>query len=308
MIISFLAPKGGVGSSTLAILTAACQSGGQKVLLIDAAEDPSIDLYTSTENSVVEPYFEGFGQSAGPVRGIENLRLAQVAPDEMPDLAVLKNRLELDQIAEAVIDWGAPTSQALNRAVALSDRLIVVLTQDNTVLRAADRLLGTVRNTGAAVGFIINQWEDRAVQELGDREEIFSLLEDDYYGSLSYDHSLRFVLNQGKPLEVSGLITGEIQEICAKIYQIPAPEVAGADEDVPQEDGSAESTPRDDLPGEAPRDGDLTTDSAPANAPVAVAETLDGLLPEATVTSPDQPTERESVLSRIRSFFRGEKG
>ena len=278
MIISYLAPKGGVGSSTLALLTAVQQATDRSVLLIDAADDPSMDLYTSTENSVPQTSFEELSRTRSAVRDIDRLILVRLEPAAIPDRIGLENWLEEEGISEVVIDWSALTDESLIRAITISDKLIVVLTQDNSVLRAADRLLGTIRSGGGQAGFIINQWEDRDVRELGDRAEIFDLIEEDYYGSLSFDHELRFAMNRGKPLEVSSKIAAEIQEICAKIYQIP-------DFD---DDPAAEEDP-------------LCVDQA-------VSEVPDEPSPEEHPTALEQLPQREGVIARIRSFFRSGRG
>ncbi|MFZ2257714.1 MAG: hypothetical protein WAV55_06190 [Clostridiaceae bacterium] len=230
MIISFLAPRGGVGSSTLAVLTASHRALTQRILLIDAAPDYSIDLYTSTENSVPNYYSETHQLSDESVRGMDNCWVARIDPDRPLHLEEFGAWLQTDRISDVIIDFGVASNKALELALAISDKLIVVLTQDNPVLRASDHLLGKIRSTRGDAGFIINQWEARDISELGDQEEIFSLLEEDCVGVVSYDHNLRFLMNQGKPLEVPHHVAAEIQGICDKIYQGSNPPEEGTSE------------------------------------------------------------------------------
>lgn len=297
MIISILAPKGGVGSSTLAVLTAVCKAQTARVLVIDAAPDPSLDLYTSTENQVAEAFNGRLSDSALPVRDQSDLWTARVEAALLPDKRALSEQLLEGGYSEVIIDFGVVSPEDLPKVIQISDEILVVLTQDNQVLRRADHLLAQIRRQGGRAGFIISRLETRDNRELGDADEIYGLLEEDCYGSVRYEHSLRYIMNQGKPTEVSLELAHEIQAVCDKIYHVPVTRGDEYMEEEPDEE-------QDELKGETLS---LTTGQAAFTEESQGSDSLAPLSPE-SLDGSGEALEQKGIFDRIRSFLKIGKG
>lgn len=218
MIIFFTSAKGGVGSSTLSALLAKERSSAGRVVLVDAARDPSLDLYTSSEHLVQEPYSGSLSGSAIPLDEAQRLCLVRLEPDKLSQVS-LEEELSSGLFSDFIFDLGQPDETALGflQQMGPEGEVLVVLTQDNEVLRAADRLLGSLRNLGIDARFIVNKMEERDAQELADLDEIFSLLEEDYLGFVRYDHSLRYEMNRGKLEEVASGIRVNVAALNDKL-------------------------------------------------------------------------------------------
>lgn len=277
MIISFLAPTGGVGSTTLAVLAASFRAAGGRVLLVDGAPDPAVDLYTSTENSLPETQGGRLTQGAVPVRWTGGLSCVRRSISALPGKEALLAELFAGGYTDCILDAGVTDPFELETVLALSDKVVVVLTQDNAILRASDRLLGEIRALGGRAGFLINKWEARDPAELGDTEEIFDLIEEDYYGSVSLEPGLRYLMNQGRPEQA---LADRLPELKALWEQLKATiESEDEPEDVPDDEPETQAGLSDGAAGES------TPTPAGEEAPV-----------------------RDGVLQRIRSFFRIGKG
>lgn len=211
MIISIAAPKGGVGSSTFALLLTQERAKLSKTLLVDLSSDPALDLYSGTAH-IVPPEFNGnLKECSVELQGMGDTNLVRVSPDQLAllNLTEKANKKDLDM----VLDVGRPNEQIIGFLAKEKIPLILVLTQDNAVLRAGDELLGQLRHAGVESGFIISKKEVFDPSELADLDEIFDLIEEDFYGSISWDSDLRIHMNQGKPEQVSQEIKEEVQKI-----------------------------------------------------------------------------------------------
>lgn len=220
MIISILAPKGGVGSSTLAVLLARARARSEKVLLVDAAGDRSLDLYTDTAHLLSGSYAGSIDDSAVTCRDLENLQVLRVEPGDGSLWPVLADELRSLEGTDVILDHGS-AGEGEVAPLSFSDRTIVVLTQDNQVLRAADRLMGELRKQGREAAFIINMREDRDPTQLGGLEEIFDLFEEDHLGSISFQHGVRFAVNTGFTEALPEKTLQEAAELAAGIFGLP---------------------------------------------------------------------------------------
>lgn len=209
MILCIASPKGGVGSSSFAVLLAREWASAAPVVLIDAAADPSVDLYTATEQLLTVPYQGDLAASRLDLDEPAGLSLVRIETADLMKAALPDE--------DCIIDLGVPGQAALDFLKARDARLILVLTQDNAVLRAADKLLGRCRDEGIRCGFVIDQLEDREPSELADLDEIFGLLEEDFYGPVSLDHDLRILFNQGRFLQAPEPIREQVRVIAASL-------------------------------------------------------------------------------------------
>lgn len=215
MIISIAAPKGGVGSSTFALLLTQERAKFFKTLLIDLSTDPVLDLYSGTDH-IVPPEFNGnLNECSVELQGVGNVKLARVRPDQLALLNLTEEANKKD--LEIIMDVGRPNEKTIEFLAKEKIPLILVLTQDNGVLRAGDELLGQLRDAGVESSFIISKKEDLDPSELADLNEIFDLIEEDYFGTISWDSDLRIHMNQGKPDQVSNQIKEEIGKINKKL-------------------------------------------------------------------------------------------
>lgn len=191
MILALISPKGGVGSSTLSVMLAGAWQA--PLFLVDAAVDPALDLYTGTEHLLPEPYNGDLAASAMELENLPGIALVRIEPELLPVLAG-----ELPSDTDVLIDLGMPGPEAMNFLSTTAAQSVVVLTQDNQVLRAADALLGKLHHSGIRAGFILNRFEAKDTDELADLDEIFGLFEEDFYGAIDQTDSLRILLNQGR--------------------------------------------------------------------------------------------------------------
>lgn len=228
MILSILAPKGGVGSSTTAVLLARAKAQSGKVLLVDAAEDPSLDLYTGTAQLVSESFTGSIPEAEVFARDSSTLSVLRLEPGNDEHWKSLEEALLLLQDTDVILDLGVPGNEAV-RMISFSDEVTVVLTQDNQVLRAADLLLGDLRKEGLEASFIVNMLEDKDPAILGGLEDIFELIEEDHLGSVRFHHDLRYTMNTGSFQSLSGEILQEFDELAARIFGT----AVVSDEDVP---------------------------------------------------------------------------
>lgn len=229
MILTLISPKGGVGASTVALMLA--RAWQAPLILVDAAADPALDLYTGTEHHLQEPYSGSLTASAWELETSPGLSLVRVEPEQLPALAA-----ELPTGTDVLIDLGVAGPEGLAFLNATSARVLVVLTQDNQVLRAADALLGRLRQSGIRAGFILNRFEARDVNELADLDEIFGLIEEDFYGSIDQADGLRILLNQGRGEAIPTELMDQARTIRDRICQ-------GTEEPIAAPDASAAAPP-----------------------------------------------------------------
>lgn len=211
MNIAIAAPRGGVGSSTFAVLLARHWGGRSDTLLLDGAPDPSLDLYTGTSHQILPDFNGNLSECLIPLEDMGRTKLAVIDPSQLIrlDLSTQKKPSGSDLI----IDVGTPDDEVIAFLAANEIPVILVLTQDNTVLRAADSLLGTLRRSGVRCGFVVSFHEDRNPQELADLDELFSLLEEDFYGVIPLSADLRIQMNQGKPGEAARNVWAAVRTI-----------------------------------------------------------------------------------------------
>lgn len=215
MIISIAAPKGGVGSSSFALLLTRERGKVSNTVLVDMSADPALDLYSGTAH-ILAPEFNGsLHECSVELQGTANAKRARLRPDQLSLLNLAEEGKEND--SDFILDLGRPSEETISFLAKEKIPLILVLTQDNSVLRAGDELLGQLRNAGVDSSFIISMQDERDPLELADLDEIFGLIEEDFYGSISWQPELRIYMNQGKPELVSQKIQEEIEKINQKL-------------------------------------------------------------------------------------------
>ncbi|UUM13177.1 hypothetical protein NQU17_06370 [Clostridiaceae bacterium HFYG-1003] len=222
MNISILAPKGGVGSSTLAVLLANVRSLYRPMILVDAAPDPSLDIYTATDHLMPESA-ENLTEQA--VAWAENCRRIRLEAEEIQ--AQLPPFLGIEH-QDLIIDWGVPTEDAIHFLAGNPMEVIVVLTQDNQVLRSADRLLGRLRQAGIRCRFVISHLQEADAADLADLDEVFDLVEEDYLGAIPWNPALRIQMNRGNLAELDQSVQTNLEQINERIEE----QAADSDEDV----------------------------------------------------------------------------
>lgn len=217
MIISMLAPKGGVGSSTLAVLMARARARTGNVLLVDAAGDRSLDLYTGTAHLIAGPYAGSIAETAVVCRPLDSLRLIRLETSKGSQWEALTEELKGLPDTDVILDHGSWEGADVAPLTA-SDKVLVVLTQDSQVLRAADRLVGELRDLGIQPALIVNMLEEKDPSELGSLEEIYDLFEEDHVGSFGFQHELRFAVNTGSMEAVPKETLEEAAALTEKIF------------------------------------------------------------------------------------------
>lgn len=274
MVITFLAPKGGVGSSTMAALAAWEVSLREKVLLVDAASDPSLDIFTDTAHLVSAPFTGSIQDVSVVPRERENLQILRFPPDA--NFEKLASEFAKLQDTWVILDAGVPNDSNLREILKFSQWNVVVLNQDNQVLRSADDLLGRIRRMGGRAVLFINRQEARPPSELGDMDEIYSLFEEDCLGILANEPKIRILTNTGKLDQLPEKAREEIQAFLDRIR--------GEAEDTrtrPMADNTNEMSP-------------LSEEGDPSSDPTPMAETA----------SSDE-VKSHSVLEGIRAFLHG---
>lgn len=222
MINSILSAGGGAGGTTTGILLAEqiIRKGG-KCLTVDARSIRKADICLSLENLILGVY-EGRGEISGYIYG-ENDSLPHYLAvdgdvlngDISSETAFRESLEELKNQYDEVILFA--DEDLILRSPEWADRIIVVLTQDQAVLRTADKIITDLKNAGAdeeKIFIIINKWENTPEGSdtafLSGEEDIYSLFEEEVLGRIPFNQSLRLFSDSGKrefiPPEVAGYI------------------------------------------------------------------------------------------------------
>lgn len=217
MIVSIVAPKEGVGSSTLAVILARSRARMGKVLLVDAARDRSLDLYTNTAHLLSSAYSGSIADSRVDCRDLEHLMVLRLEPDDEFLHRIFAEEAGILEDTDVIVDHGSPR-EGDEALLSKSDQILLVLTQDNQVLRAADRLLGELRNKGLEASFIINMFQDKDPAFLAGQDEIFDLFEEEYMGSVSFHSEIRIAVNTGFTKALPENSQSEGRELAEKIF------------------------------------------------------------------------------------------
>ncbi|PKK40253.1 hypothetical protein ABB02_00464 [Clostridiaceae bacterium JG1575] len=209
MIVCIYSAKEGVGGSTLAVLLAALRAASHPTILLDAGEMPSHDIYTKQDQKI-RPDFQGDPGTLTTPRGFSKLRTGRVAPTKESLELILPFLLQERSKEEWIFLDGAPDfwRPALQAQQGLP--ALVVISQDNTVLRSADRLLGEFHRSGRSATLIINQWEETSSDFM---EDLYRLFEEEVLGTLPRVGALRSALNQGELAIALTLMERPLQEL-----------------------------------------------------------------------------------------------
>ena len=308
MIISIAAPTGGVGSSTFALLLTQERAKLFKTLLVDLSADPALDLYSGTAHIVPQEFNGNLKECSVELQDFGDAKLARVRLDQLALLEHIQENNEKN--LDIILDVGRPNGQTIEFLATEKIPLVLVLTQDNAVLRAGDELLGQLRHAGVESGFIISKKDDCDPSKLADLDEIFDLIEEDFYGSISWEPKLRIQMNQGKPGEVSQEIKGEIQQINQKLNSVLIKnwdDTLTLNQIETSEEGARDKEKTFDeeeiFQEEETLDGTQGVHKLEDFETLKESQNMDGLEETETSSKEEDLVEPENVFSKIKQFF-----
>lgn len=216
MILRFTSVNGGSGSSTiLTLISHRLVFKGNSVAVVDLADSKFQDIYLGFDleinNELSEVEETNFIDEEGKSYPI------LYNADINDDIGVINEKLEiLDRHFDFIlIDSGTFTGNALENNTELKSHAdILVITQDNGSIRAADRVINSYDSDRISkVKFLINKFIEADINDMASVNDIFNIIEVDYLGSVSYSPDLRFSVNKGKINESSEVLMLEIDSI-----------------------------------------------------------------------------------------------
>lgn len=220
MILRFSSVNGGTGSSTiLTLISHRLVFKGNSVAVVDLADSKFQDIYLgfdleiNNELSEVEEtnFIDGEGKSY-PI--LYNAGVNDTIGVINEKLEILERHFDF-----ILIDSGTFSGNALeNNRELKSHADILVITQDNGSIRAADRVINSYDSDRISkVKFLINKFIEADINDMASVNDIFNIIEVDYIGSVSYSPDLRFSVNKGKTNESSEVLMLEIDSIIDNI-------------------------------------------------------------------------------------------
>ncbi|GEM_PF-6319402 len=216
MILRFTSVNGGSGSSTiLTLISHRLVFKGNSVAVVDLADSKFQDIYLGFDleinnelSEVEETNFIDEESKSYPIL---------YDADVNDTIGVINEKLEiLDRHFDFIlIDSGTFTGNALENNTELKSHAdILVITQDNGSIRAADRVINSYDfDRISKVKFLINKFIEADINDMASVNDIFNIIEVDYLGSVSYSPDLRFSVNKGKINESSEVLMLEIDSI-----------------------------------------------------------------------------------------------
>lgn len=213
-VFAFVGAKGGVGTTTLAVNTAASlarASDGGKVLVIDLHQgfgdaavflgvEPRFSIADALENvnRVDEAFFRGLVEKTKA--GVDLLGSADRMAQGAADPARVRLLLDFAQRAYRFTVLDVPRSDMTLDALEVVSNLVVVTSQELPSLRSAGRLAHTLRSRYGAprVKAVMNRFDKRAEIAHADVERVIGdavkhLIPSDYFAALE-------ALNHGRPM------------------------------------------------------------------------------------------------------------
>lgn len=252
MRLAFLSPKGLSGASLAQCLLFSKFNNGKKNLLIDASTIKSLDIYLGIDNIITplvdeklfeENSFENISKKINEYisesKLYSNVFLLKLATYKVLESDFFKSIIEaLENEYNIVLDVSSvDVYQELNSIINFTNNIIIVTNQDSVSLRAFDYLISKLKKIEddqyrLNTSFILNKYrEQNGMDE--DLDDIFSMIEDEYLGKISYIDNLN---NENLDTEnikeyfSSSSLNDDIEAICGNIDDFYY------DEDIAEED------------------------------------------------------------------------
>lgn len=227
-VFAFVGSKGGVGTTTLAVNTAAAlaRAGeGEGALLIDLHQgfgdaavflgvEPRFSIADALENvnRVDESFFRGLVEKTKA--GVDLLGSADRMAQGAADPARVRLLLDFAQRAYRFTVLDVPRSDMTLDALEIASNVVVVTSQELPSLRSAGRLAHTLRSRYGAprVKTVMNRFDKRAEIAHADVERVIGdavkhLIPSDYFAALE-------ALNQGRPVSLEqGALSGAFRAL-----------------------------------------------------------------------------------------------
>lgn len=215
MKIAFISSKEGTGASTLSNMFSSYISNKEnKTLLIDSNEIKSQDLLLSVENELVNipSFVNEIDNSIIESRYNENLFLLKVKNFNDMNSLIEDGLFEIINKSYENIILDVNYNEIKNNDKFIKelfklDDLILVINQDNEVLRISDKILTHLSkkaldfNIQKEISILINKFED--AEELANEDEILDLFPNDYLGKINYSNKIRLNANKGNLVNFS---------------------------------------------------------------------------------------------------------